>query len=88
MEKYIVWNAPESCDGERTLLQHAFVSKQRGKWHEDKYDGNQSLCGKIGIANESEKYIPLNEIEKEDFDKTKACKRCVAIARHNCYFKI
>lgn len=81
----VVWNAPENFDASRVLALHAFVSKQRGKWYEEKYEGNESLCGKIGIANESEKYIPLNEIDEEDFDETKACKRCVSIARQRHY---
>jgi hypothetical protein len=81
----VVWNAPDSYDGERTLSQHAFVSKQRGKFYEEKYEGNESLCGKIGIANEHEKYIPVGEIDEENFDETKACKRCVTIARQRHY---
>jgi len=81
----VVWNAPENSDASRVLAQHAFVTKQRGKWYEEKYEGNESLCGRIGIANESEKYITVDEIDKERFDETKACKQCVRIARQRHY---
>ena len=81
----VLWSSPTSSDGERTLAQHAFVSKLRGKWWEDKYEGNVALCSKMGIADENERYIPLTEIEAENFDETKACKRCTLIARQRHY---
>lgn len=80
-----VWNAPENSDASRVLALHAFIPKQRGKWYEDKYEGNKSLCGRIGIANESERFITISEIDNEKFDETKACKQCVRIARQRHY---
>lgn len=77
----VVWNAPENRYGEKTLSQHAFVSAIRGRYYEEKYEGNRSLCGKIGIGNENEQYLRLDEIESEHFDSIKACKRCAAIAQ-------
>lgn len=81
----VLWSSPTSSDGERTLAQHAFVSKLRGKWWGDKYEGNVALCSRMGIADENERFIPLAEIEAENFDETKACKRCTLIARQRHY---
>lgn len=81
----IVWCAPENSDASRVLAQHAFVKKQKGRWYEEKYEGNESLCGRIGLVNESEKYITVEEIDNEKFDKTKACKQCTSIARKRHY---
>lgn len=80
-EKMVVWYTPENYDASKTLSQHAFMPKQCGKWYEDKYEGNISLCRKIGIANENEKYIKIDEIDSENFNEIKACKRCTNIAK-------
>ena len=47
-----IWSTLDNFSGERTLAQHAFISAKRGKWYEDEYDGNKSLCGKIGAHDE------------------------------------
>ena len=78
--KEIVWNSPENNSATKVLAQHAFISTKINFMDIEEYEGNKSLCGKIGIANETERLIPIPEIVKEQFDKDKACKRCISIA--------
>lgn len=74
----VVWDRLDNFNGEYTLAQHAFVSVKRGKWYEDKYDGNKSLCGKIG-AHDGDKYIALKDFDGEELNEEKACKTCLKI---------
>tara|TARA_A100000172_G_C3044260_1_gene111851 strand:+ start:25892 stop:26197 length:306 start_codon:yes stop_codon:yes gene_type:complete len=74
----VVWDTLENFDASTTLAQHAFVSVQRGKYYEDKYDGNKSLCGKIG-AHDGDKFIALKDFNPEVLNEEKACKTCLKI---------
>lgn len=74
----VVWDTLENFDASTILSQHAFVSAKRGKYYEDKYDGNKSLCGKIG-AHDGDKFIELKDIKPEVLNELKACKTCLKI---------
>lgn len=76
----VVWSTLDNFNGEYTLSQHAFISAKRGNWYEDKYDGNKSLCGKIG-AHDGDKYIALEDFDTEELNEEKACKTCLKIYR-------
>lgn len=76
----VVWDRLENFDTSNILAQHAFVSIKRGKYYEDKYDGNKSLCGKIG-AHDGDKYINLKDFDGEELNEEKACKTCLKIYR-------
>lgn len=81
-KKEIKWNQPDSYDGLRTLSQHAFIKKTRTDCLGNKYEGNISLCGRIGLGNgdDCKKYISFEEIESEPF-KEGACKKCIRISK-------
>lgn len=74
----VVWVSIDDINGEHTISQHAFISAKRGKWYEDKYDGNKSLCGKIG-AHDGDKFIALKDLNSEELNEEKACKTCLKI---------
>jgi len=76
----VVWNTIENFDASTILSQHAFVSAKRGAYYDDKYDGNKSLCGKIG-AHDGDKYIALKYFDAEELNEEKACKTCLKIYR-------
>jgi len=76
----VVWDSLESFGTNKILAQHAFVSAKRGKYYEDKYDGNKSLCGKIGAHN-GDKYIELKDFDGMELNEEKACKTCLKIYR-------
>lgn len=48
----IVWHTPDSMDGERTFKQHGFISAPRGKFYEEKYQGNKAMCNRGGVIDE------------------------------------
>ena len=76
----VVWDTLENFDASTILSQHAFVSVERGAFYEDKYDGNKSLCGKVG-AHDGYKYIALKDFDSEELNEEKACKTCLKIYR-------
>ena len=78
----LIWNTPLSQDGERKLRQHAFIQKQRGKWYQEKYEGNVSLCRNVSIVDESERFIKVSEIELEPFNIEICCKKCAAMSNN------
>jgi len=78
--KKVIWNTPVNHDDSGSLKQHAFISAERGRFYEEKYEGNRALCScRLGIINEDERFIKLSEIEPEEFDESKACKKCAKI---------
>jgi len=76
----VIWDTLENFDASSVLSQHAFVSAKRGKYYEDKYNGNKSLCGNIG-AHDGDKYIALKDFDGEKLNEEKACKTCLKIYR-------
>lgn len=74
----VVWDTLGNFDASTILSQHAFVSVKRGRYYEDKYDGNKSLCGKIG-AHDGDKFIALKDFKPEVLNEEKACKTCLKI---------
>jgi hypothetical protein len=76
----IKWFTPESEDGERTLKQHAYISHiKKVKYTDEKYEGNKAICNRSFISDDGEKAIAFNNIETENFNPSKACKRCLQI---------
>lgn len=74
----VKWNTPDSIDGERSIKQHAFISAQRkSAFWEEPHKGNKSLCSNMGISDDGHRYIPLERIESEPLDESKACKKCL-----------
>ena len=74
----VVWSTLENFDASTILAQHAFVSAKRGSHYEDNYDGNKSLCGKIG-AHDGDRFIELKYLKPEALNEEKACKTCLKI---------
>lgn len=74
----IVWNSPDSSDGERGLKQHGFVSVMANPVYRDPYPANLSLCKRISLSDGYKK-IPIEEIEPEVLNEEKACKICLKI---------
>lgn len=76
----IKWFAPDSEDGERSLRQHAFVHKVcKTAWIREEYNGNISLCKGGSLNDGEEKNTAFVDIEGEQFDESKACKKCLKI---------
>lgn len=73
----VKWATLDSCDGERTLKQHAFKPAiRRVPWTNEEYSGNQALCEKrAGVMNEKEEFEPFDKIEGEPMSDN-CCKRC------------
>lgn len=72
----IVWATLANHDDTKVLKQHAFKSTKRGDIIIGKYDGNISLCGKIG-AHDGLRFLPIEKIENENLSESKACKKCL-----------
>jgi len=79
METEIVWSTADNSTGTKTLAQHAYKAKMRGKYYGEPYEGNVTLCGQFGIMNEDEKFMKVSEIDSEHHNKQKACKTCTKI---------
>jgi len=79
--KNVVWETLENFNATNLLAQHAFISSKRGAYYEDKYDGNKSLCGKIG-AHDGYKFISLEDFDGEELNEEKACKTCLKILKN------
>lgn len=70
--------SPDSRDGERSLKQHCFISKQIQPIFSKNYMGNESLCKKYGLVNDTDnKYLGLDEIKTENLDQNNICKNCL-----------
>jgi hypothetical protein len=69
----------ESFDGERTLKQHGYTEAMRGAWYADKYKGNKQLCNKKGGVHDGYKFVSMDEINPENIDRNKSCKKCLRI---------
>lgn len=80
MSTKIKWYSAESEDGERTLKQHSYINHtQRIKYTHEKYEGNKALCSRSFISDDGEKGVSFNDIEHENFNPSKACKKCLHI---------
>jgi hypothetical protein len=77
MKTKLVFNSPDSQDGERRLKQHIFQSKMINPLYYDVYEGNISLCSRISIGDENCKLLRINKIESEELDEEKCCKHCL-----------
>lgn len=76
----IKWFTPDSEDGERSLKQHAYTHNiQRIRYTHDKYEGNKALCCRSFVSNDGERGIAFSDIEHENFNPSKACKKCLSI---------
>ena len=49
------------------------------KYTDEKYEGNKAICNRSFISDDGEKAIAFNNIETENFNPSKACKRCLQI---------
>lgn len=74
----IVWATLDSSDGERSLKQHAYKEYPRGKWYEEQYSGNKTLCGKGG-AHDGDKFVNIDDIESEEM-KSDCCQNCLKLS--------
>ncbi len=83
MTNKIVWNAPDSEDGERRLKQHGFVSKTIKSDFYNDYDGNISLCGNIQLGDGDGNYTRINRIDSEELNHDIVCKKCLKIYNNN-----
>ena len=77
MKEEIRWESLETFDGEGSIKQHAFKSKERKKpWTGEKYIGVISLCGKINASEDGETSISIDKLANESINP-KACKNCL-----------
>jgi hypothetical protein len=76
-EETIVWNAPCSLDGERTMKQHAFKDREFMSFHGE-YFGAQSLCEKITITEDEEIWLSVDKISPQILNESRACKICLS----------
>lgn len=74
-EEKPIWMTLDNFDGTDTFKQHAFISATRGKWYEEEYEGNRSLCGKFGISEDGESYVNLKTVVSEPI-RENCCKTC------------
>jgi len=71
----VKWVTVESINGSGVMKQHAYAHAERGQPWEDKYDGNKSLCGHIGV-HDGEKFVEMSELESESINE-KCCQKCL-----------
>jgi hypothetical protein len=75
----LVFNSPDSHDGERRLKQHIFKSKMIYPIFYDVHEGNESLCSRISIGDENYRLLHIDKIEPEELDEENCCKHCLKI---------
>jgi hypothetical protein len=68
---------PDSKNGQTSLKQHVFIAKKIQPIFSKSYMGNQSLCTKYGLVDDTDnKHLELKEIQGEDFDEKNICLSC------------
>lgn len=74
--KYKLYTA-DNYEGTSSLKQHAYVECERLErwWKTEVYEGNKIACGRGGLTDENEKFLPLSEIEDEP-QRIDMCKKC------------
>ncbi len=75
----IVWHAAENMNATKVLKQHAYKEAVCGKYWQEMYSGNVSLCGNGSICEDENKAVHISEIAAENLNEQKACKKCLRI---------
>lgn len=79
----IVW-----CDAENVSLTsssfHGYYGRKRQggieKITSEYHEGNSALCNKnFGICEDMEKFVPISEVPKHEFNEKLVCKKCLKI---------
>ncbi len=79
--KDVKWVTLDSADGEHSIKQHAFVSKERKyPYTLEPYPGNTSLCNQIRASdpNTGDTDSSWKDLENE-FIKESCCKNCLKV---------
>lgn len=80
MESKIVWSTLDNSTGEKSLKQHAFKPHVWKNQFYEEYEGNKSLCSKIGASDDGETYMKIDQIDNEPISPN-VCKKCLAISK-------
>ena len=77
----VVWSQSDNYNATRIVF-HCYYPNLRyteiGRWTGEKKVGNSALCNKrMGMQNENEDYVPIEEIESTKLDRDKVCKTCL-----------
>ncbi len=77
----VKWMTLENIHATRTLKQHAYipVTKKMPYTRED-YPGNKVLCSRAFASDDGEVASNWIRLEGEEFDESKACKKCLAFS--------
>ena len=72
----IIFSTQDNETGNRTLKQHAYISKEINTLHET-YEGNKQLCTNGGV-HDGNKYVKLSQI-KAELISNNCCRKCFNI---------
>ena len=78
-QEEVIWSTMDNQHGEVSLKQHAYMSVQRKRpWSGELYEGNKTLCSKLGASYDGEIYTTIDRIDSEAISEN-ACKKCLKI---------